>query len=59
VGARMVQLAANRAVVAEALAAGLGGADMTAIADLLRVGPPADAPPTRKGYDAGGLARGR
>lgn len=36
VGARMEQLAANRAVVAEALAAGLGAEDMTAIAGLLR-----------------------
>ena len=36
VGARMEQLAANRAVVAEALKAGYGSRDMTAIADLLR-----------------------
>jgi 3-hydroxyisobutyrate dehydrogenase-like beta-hydroxyacid dehydrogenase len=36
VGARMEQLAANRAVVAEALKAGYGARDMTAIADLLR-----------------------
>jgi 3-hydroxyisobutyrate dehydrogenase-like beta-hydroxyacid dehydrogenase len=36
VGARMDQLAANRAVVGEALKAGYGGRDMTAIADLLR-----------------------
>lgn len=36
VGARMDQLAANRAVVAEALKAGYGTRDMTAIAGLLR-----------------------
>jgi 3-hydroxyisobutyrate dehydrogenase-like beta-hydroxyacid dehydrogenase len=36
VGARMDQLAANRAVVAEALAAGYGTRDMSAIAELLR-----------------------
>jgi 3-hydroxyisobutyrate dehydrogenase/2-hydroxy-3-oxopropionate reductase len=35
-GARMEQLAANRRVVAEALAAGLGDADLSAIAELLR-----------------------
>jgi 3-hydroxyisobutyrate dehydrogenase-like beta-hydroxyacid dehydrogenase len=36
VGARMDQLAANRRVVAEALAAGLGQHDMSALAALLR-----------------------
>jgi 3-hydroxyisobutyrate dehydrogenase/2-hydroxy-3-oxopropionate reductase len=36
VGARMDQLAANRAVVDAALKAGYGTRDMTAIADLLR-----------------------
>jgi len=36
VGARMDQLAANRRVVAEAIAAGLGGHDMSALAVLLR-----------------------
>jgi 3-hydroxyisobutyrate dehydrogenase-like beta-hydroxyacid dehydrogenase len=36
VGARMDQLAANRAVAIEALKAGYGTRDMTAIADLLR-----------------------
>jgi 3-hydroxyisobutyrate dehydrogenase/2-hydroxy-3-oxopropionate reductase len=36
VGARMDQLAANRRVVAEAIAAGLGGQDMSALAVLLR-----------------------
>jgi 3-hydroxyisobutyrate dehydrogenase-like beta-hydroxyacid dehydrogenase len=36
VGARMPQLAANREVVAAALAAGLGEADMSALAELLR-----------------------
>jgi 3-hydroxyisobutyrate dehydrogenase/2-hydroxy-3-oxopropionate reductase len=35
-GARMDQLAANRRVVEEAVAAGLGDADMSAIAELLR-----------------------
>jgi 3-hydroxyisobutyrate dehydrogenase/2-hydroxy-3-oxopropionate reductase len=35
-GARMEQLAANRRVVAEALAAGLGDADLSALAELLR-----------------------
>ena len=36
VGARMPQLAANREVVDAALAAGLGGADLSALATLLR-----------------------
>jgi 3-hydroxyisobutyrate dehydrogenase/2-hydroxy-3-oxopropionate reductase len=36
VGARMPQLAANRAAVAEAVERGLGGKDMSALAQLLR-----------------------
>jgi 3-hydroxyisobutyrate dehydrogenase-like beta-hydroxyacid dehydrogenase len=36
VGARMPQLAANRAVVSEAVAAGLGDKDLSALAVLLR-----------------------
>lgn len=36
VGARMPQLAANRAAVAEAVEQGLGGKDMSALAQLLR-----------------------
>jgi 3-hydroxyisobutyrate dehydrogenase-like beta-hydroxyacid dehydrogenase len=36
VGARMDQLAANRGVVRDAIAAGLGDADMSALAVLLR-----------------------
>jgi 3-hydroxyisobutyrate dehydrogenase/2-hydroxy-3-oxopropionate reductase len=35
-GARMEQLTANRAVVREALSAGLGDADLSAVAELLR-----------------------
>ncbi len=42
VGARMDQLAANRAVVADALAAGLGEEDMSALAVLLREQEPRD-----------------
>ena len=36
VGARMPQREANRALVAEAIDAGLGGADLSALAVLLR-----------------------
>jgi 3-hydroxyisobutyrate dehydrogenase-like beta-hydroxyacid dehydrogenase len=43
VGAAMPQLAANRAAVEQALRAGLGGADMSALAMLLRAGPPETA----------------
>lgn len=44
VGVRMEQVAANRRVVAEALAAGMGDRDLSAVADLLRDPPHPSAP---------------